>query len=496
MEIQDQGLPIHKDADAEDPPAHLPRGQLLRRPAPGHAGGADDLRRRHDPRHPDGDAGAARPGAHRAAAGHARGPPGDACEPGHGADRASRRPPRTPTRRRYVRGKSGGAGAQQRDPVRQDARCATASITQQALPGRRPARPHGPRPGPVGDRPRSSPSSEQQLERPGRRTSTRRSARSRASRATCSSRSRCSGRRCRPPTPRSATLNAALPDVARLRARDPARRRADASRRSTRSLRGSRRRASSSRRPSSAVSSPTCSRRRASLAQASTETIPAAASRATCWPSASRTSILPAGDVKLQDGPFSTDQENYKEFWYSMVGLAGEGQNFDGNGQYVRFQTGGGNYSVKLTGGNLAPNGTLFGNSVGQPLGTRPPGTAARSRVYKPRRRLLQADDPGLQRPSRQGRRTPAATLRWHSQSASTSGTSSRSSRSPRSRSSSAASSSPTSASTCPSWVPIVGSDFVDYKAEFQTAQAVTPGQGQTVLDRGRPGRRDRQGRR
>jgi phospholipid/cholesterol/gamma-HCH transport system substrate-binding protein len=32
-----------------------------------------------------------------------------------------------------------------------------------------------------------------------------------------------------------------------------------------------------------------------------------------------------------------------------------------------------------------------------------------------------------------------------------------------------------------PSWVPVVGSNFVDYKAEFSTAQAVTPGQGQTV---------------
>ena len=32
-----------------------------------------------------------------------------------------------------------------------------------------------------------------------------------------------------------------------------------------------------------------------------------------------------------------------------------------------------------------------------------------------------------------------------------------------------------------PAWVPIVGSDFVDYKAEFATAQSVTPGQGQTV---------------
>lgn len=33
-----------------------------------------------------------------------------------------------------------------------------------------------------------------------------------------------------------------------------------------------------------------------------------------------------------------------------------------------------------------------------------------------------------------------------------------------------------------PNWVPIVGSDFVDYYADFSTAQAVTPGQGQTVL--------------
>ena len=32
-----------------------------------------------------------------------------------------------------------------------------------------------------------------------------------------------------------------------------------------------------------------------------------------------------------------------------------------------------------------------------------------------------------------------------------------------------------------PSWVPVVGSEFVDYEVEFSTAQAVTPGQGQTI---------------
>jgi phospholipid/cholesterol/gamma-HCH transport system substrate-binding protein len=38
-----------------------------------------------------------------------------------------------------------------------------------------------------------------------------------------------------------------------------------------------------------------------------------------------------------------------------------------------------------------------------------------------------------------------------------------------------------------PHWVPVVGSDFVDYKAEFTTAQSVTPGQGQTVNVAGVP---------
>jgi phospholipid/cholesterol/gamma-HCH transport system substrate-binding protein len=38
-----------------------------------------------------------------------------------------------------------------------------------------------------------------------------------------------------------------------------------------------------------------------------------------------------------------------------------------------------------------------------------------------------------------------------------------------------------------PKWVPLVGTDFVGYKAEFSTAQSVTPGQGQTVNVAGVP---------
>jgi virulence factor Mce-like protein len=82
--------------------------------------------------------------------------------------------------------------------------------------------------------------------------------------------------------------------------------------------------------------------------------------------------ILPTGDIKINDPPLSTGAENYKEFWYAMVGLAGEGQNFDGNGMYVRFQPGGGDQTISS--GNVGPytNQTLYSNAVATPIGTRP----------------------------------------------------------------------------------------------------------------------------
>ena len=83
--------------------------------------------------------------------------------------------------------------------------------------------------------------------------------------------------------------------------------------------------------------------------------------------------VLPTGDIKIDEGNLSTGRENYKEFWYAMVGLAGESQNFDGNGPYVRFQTGGGDQSISTgTGGNGNLGETLFGNVSEPPLGTRP----------------------------------------------------------------------------------------------------------------------------
>jgi hypothetical protein len=80
--------------------------------------------------------------------------------------------------------------------------------------------------------------------------------------------------------------------------------------------------------------------------------------------------VLPAGDLVIQD-EFTTGAENYKEFFYALVGIAGEGQNTDGNGMYVRFQTGGGTQSVSLGPSATNPGG-LFGNAVQVPLGNRP----------------------------------------------------------------------------------------------------------------------------
>jgi phospholipid/cholesterol/gamma-HCH transport system substrate-binding protein len=86
--------------------------------------------------------------------------------------------------------------------------------------------------------------------------------------------------------------------------------------------------------------------------------------------------IIPTGNVPIRD-EFATGVENYKEFFWGLVGLSGESENFDGNGTYVRFQTGGGSQQISL-GDNSSNSGQLFGNLVSAPLGNRP---------YDPRKR-------------------------------------------------------------------------------------------------------------
>ncbi len=87
--------------------------------------------------------------------------------------------------------------------------------------------------------------------------------------------------------------------------------------------------------------------------------------------------VLPTGDIGVKDGAFTTRRsdgsivENYKEFWYSMVGLASEGAEFDGNGSFIRIGTGGGSHTVDI-GKSQKSKQTVIGNTTFAPRGTSP----------------------------------------------------------------------------------------------------------------------------
>jgi virulence factor Mce-like protein len=107
--------------------------------------------------------------------------------------------------------------------------------------------------------------------------------------------------------------------------------------------------------------------------------------------------LLPTGNVVIED-EFTTGVENYKEFFYTLTALAGEGQNFDGNGMYVRFQTGGGSNTVSL-GDASTPAGQLFGNNVAVPLGNRP-AWPSKKPPYKPKATCYKQKRPNLNGPA------------------------------------------------------------------------------------------------
>jgi ABC-type transporter Mla subunit MlaD len=87
--------------------------------------------------------------------------------------------------------------------------------------------------------------------------------------------------------------------------------------------------------------------------------------------------IFPSGNARLQDPSGTSGVEDYKEFWYSLVGLAGIGQSFGGNGAFDRFMVGGGGQTVKsapvqITGVKTPPGLQLLAQAPQTPLGTRP----------------------------------------------------------------------------------------------------------------------------
>jgi phospholipid/cholesterol/gamma-HCH transport system substrate-binding protein len=87
--------------------------------------------------------------------------------------------------------------------------------------------------------------------------------------------------------------------------------------------------------------------------------------------------LIPTGNVVIDDAggayPFTTGVPNYKEFFYGAANQAGESQGFDGNGNYLRFQTGGGPVltTAPQPGGGFQ-NSAVFGTTIEPPVGTRP----------------------------------------------------------------------------------------------------------------------------
>jgi phospholipid/cholesterol/gamma-HCH transport system substrate-binding protein len=81
--------------------------------------------------------------------------------------------------------------------------------------------------------------------------------------------------------------------------------------------------------------------------------------------------ILPTGEARIDEGALSTGLKNYQEFFQTMVGFSAESGNFDGNGSYTRFQSAGGGYRVQTPPVGSFPQG-LLGSATLPPLGTRP----------------------------------------------------------------------------------------------------------------------------
>jgi ABC-type transporter Mla subunit MlaD len=85
--------------------------------------------------------------------------------------------------------------------------------------------------------------------------------------------------------------------------------------------------------------------------------------------------MVPTGNEVIADR-FSTGGPNYREFLYNLVNFAGAAQNFDGNGPYLRANTGGGPLLV----GEPNPQGNphtlsdqvIYANTTTNPLGTQP----------------------------------------------------------------------------------------------------------------------------
>jgi phospholipid/cholesterol/gamma-HCH transport system substrate-binding protein len=98
--------------------------------------------------------------------------------------------------------------------------------------------------------------------------------------------------------------------------------------------------------------------------------------------------FFPAGNTKLQDGSSTSGVEAYREFFYSLVGAAGIGQPFDGNGPTSSFMIETGGQTLRsgpatAVGLTTRKGLRLLAHTSQPPLGTSPAFPASEP-PYKP----------------------------------------------------------------------------------------------------------------
>jgi ABC-type transporter Mla subunit MlaD len=80
----------------------------------------------------------------------------------------------------------------------------------------------------------------------------------------------------------------------------------------------------------------------------------------------------PTGDIVIDDD-FSTGAPNFQDFFYAAASQNGIGANFDGNGQMLRTQVGGGPILVSAPVDNATSiNTPVYGNTIEAPIGSQP----------------------------------------------------------------------------------------------------------------------------
>ncbi|MHB8491943.1 MAG: MlaD family protein [Solirubrobacteraceae bacterium] len=82
--------------------------------------------------------------------------------------------------------------------------------------------------------------------------------------------------------------------------------------------------------------------------------------------------LIPAGNVKLEDGANTSGETAYKEFWYGLVGANGIGQSFSGNGlNGLRGLVGGGGQTLQATSAHVIGSPAASEVSAHEPLASR-----------------------------------------------------------------------------------------------------------------------------